>query len=103
MGPSSDTSKPHANQFLANASHELRTPLNAIVGMLDLSLGEQLSLQLRDYLTIARDSAAALIASLDSLADLAQADVGAIVFDCEPINLADVLDRAIAPIVARAR
>jgi CheY-like chemotaxis protein len=103
MGPSSDTSKPRANQFLANASHELRTPLNAIVGMLDLSLGEQLSLQLRDYLTTARDSAAALVASLDSLADLAQADVGAIVFDCEPINLAEVLAEAIAPIVARAR
>jgi CheY-like chemotaxis protein len=102
MGPSSDPSKPHAKQFLANASHELRTPLNAIVGMLDLSLGEQLSRQLRDYLTTARDSAAALVASLDSLVDLAQADAGTIAFDCEPINLADILTRAIAPTLARA-
>ena len=103
MGPSSKTPEPRTNDFLASASHELRTPLNAIVGMLELSLSEQLSVTLRDYLTTARDSARVLVTSLDNLLDLDKADLGEVAFDCEPIDLALVIDVALAPLLSRAR
>ena len=45
------------NEFLANISHEIRTPMNAIIGFTNLSLQNELSPKIRNYLnTIARSS-----------------------------------------------
>jgi two-component system, sensor histidine kinase and response regulator len=90
------------SEFLANISHELRTPMNAILGMLDLSLGEPLDDELRDYLETARDSANTLLYLLNDLLDFSRMEAGRFELDDEPFRLRDTLDAVAKTLSLRA-
>ncbi len=89
-------------EFLANISHELRTPMNAILGMLTLSLGEELTEVMRDYLTTAHESAQTLLYLLNDLLDFSRMTAGHMELESEPFRLRETLDMAMKSLSLRA-
>ncbi|WP_417387706.1 PAS domain S-box protein [Gimesia sp.] len=89
-------------EFLANVSHELRTPMNAILGMLELTLQEDLSALKRDYLQTAKDSADSLLLLVNDILDFSRLEAGRFELEPVPFNLRVMLDEAVKTLSLRA-
>jgi CheY-like chemotaxis protein len=83
-------------------SHELRTPMNGIIGMTELALDTDLTPEQREYLTLVKDSADALLELLNDILDFSKIEAGKL--DLEPIDfsLRDTLEAAIKALAIRA-
>ncbi len=90
------------SDFLANISHELRTPMNAIIGMVELSLSEDLSPGMQGYLETARDSAQTLLYLLNDLLDFSRMEAGKFELDPEPFSVREALERTARTLSLRA-
>ncbi len=93
--------------FLAVVSHELRTPLNAILGFSDIIAKEMMGrispAAYRDYARYIRDSGQRLLALVNDIIDVAQAELDDIAFEAEPVDLADTVAAAVAHCEGPAR
>ena len=69
------------SEFLANVSHEIRTPMNAILGMTELAIDTPRSDEQRQYLTIVKSSADALLDVINDLLDFSKIEAGKLELD----------------------
>ena len=67
-----ETANRAKSDFLAKMSHEIRTPLHAVIGMTELILGTELSLQQRDALETVREAAGNLLTIINDILDLSR-------------------------------
>jgi signal transduction histidine kinase len=87
------------DQFLSMAAHDLRTPLSVVLGyssFLQEDLGETLSQEHADFLSVIRSSSRFMLHLVNSLLDVATIESGKLELDSQPTDLAALVAHNVA-------
>ncbi|WP_051694487.1 ATP-binding protein [Desulfohalovibrio reitneri] len=83
------------SRFLANMSHEMRTPLNGILGLIGLTLGQDLPKEARENLRMSRDSGQNLLSIINDILDITKIEAGRLELVKERFDLDQVLNSTV--------
>jgi two-component system, sensor histidine kinase and response regulator len=89
-------------EFLANMSHEIRTPMNGIIVISELALLTDLTGEQREFLTIVKSSADALLGVINDILDFSKIEAGKLELDSVAFSLRNLLAEVIKGLALRA-
>ena len=78
--------------FLASMSHEIRTPLNGVLGMLSLSLENEIHPDQRNRLDIALNAGQSLLGLLNDILDISKVEAGKLSLETIPFSVRNLVE-----------
>jgi signal transduction histidine kinase/CheY-like chemotaxis protein/HPt (histidine-containing phosphotransfer) domain-containing protein len=90
------------SEFLATMSHEIRTPLNAVIGMAEVLSATTLTTEQKKCVDVLQRNGVGLLNLINDILDLSKVESGRVELEAAPLDLRDVIARALEVVEARA-
>jgi len=91
------------SEFLDNMSHELRTPVDGVLGMAQLILDTDLTVEQREYLNVLTMSADSLLTITNDILDFSKIEAGKLDMSPVEFKLSDILQATTQTFASAAR